>query len=410
MQGILPPAIASRHDICAIVLAGGEMKKWIMISCVLYSYCFIETEALPNKDVETIVFLRHGEKPFLGFGQLTCQGFNRALSLPTVLLAKFGKPNYIFASNPYWDHLYYYVRPLITIEPTAIQFGLAVNSQFNYTDVLAVVKELMLTKYHHALLFVTWEHFFIVGILKSIMIDLNADPDVIPFWSADDYDSLYVLTIDWNTNPPKVKFIHDREGLNNQSKICRRVVKPFIKQDDDLFGEIYIFIPAAEPALNVLDQLSCQGLNRAIALSELLAKLYPTIHTFVIPRTETYSSAYFKTKPNVFLRALMTIEPTVILRGGEFILISPEIKSAVIHLRNLVVYNQTVVITWPREDLANFAQAVYREHGGNPNEIPNPVPNIDTIYEITLKGVDETTKPSFQMITENLNNQSKTCP
>ena len=28
---------------------------------------------------QTIVFLRHGEKPSGGYGQLTCQGFNRAL-------------------------------------------------------------------------------------------------------------------------------------------------------------------------------------------------------------------------------------------------------------------------------------------------------------------------------------------
>ena len=44
--------------------------------------------------------MRHGEKPSGGYGQLTCQGLNRSLALPDVLLAKFGKPTYLYAPNP----------------------------------------------------------------------------------------------------------------------------------------------------------------------------------------------------------------------------------------------------------------------------------------------------------------------
>jgi hypothetical protein len=40
--------------------------------------------------VETIVCVRHGEKPPGSFGQLTCRGLNRSLALPDVLLKKFG--------------------------------------------------------------------------------------------------------------------------------------------------------------------------------------------------------------------------------------------------------------------------------------------------------------------------------
>src|ERR1039458_9660443 len=43
---------------------------------------------------ETIVFLRHGEKPPHGLGQLTPQGLNRAIALSTLLPAKYGKPDY----------------------------------------------------------------------------------------------------------------------------------------------------------------------------------------------------------------------------------------------------------------------------------------------------------------------------
>ena len=65
---------------------------------------------------ETIVFIRHGEKNELvdhkklgvtgAYGQLNCQGLNRALALPQQFInkfintKKFNKPDYIFACNP----------------------------------------------------------------------------------------------------------------------------------------------------------------------------------------------------------------------------------------------------------------------------------------------------------------------
>jgi len=49
---------------------------------------------------ETIIMVRHGEKPEQGLGQLNCRGLNRALKLPAVIEAEFGKPDVIFAPNP----------------------------------------------------------------------------------------------------------------------------------------------------------------------------------------------------------------------------------------------------------------------------------------------------------------------
>src|SRR5580704_17982046 len=69
---------------------------------------------IAGQTVETIVCIRHGEKPRGGLGQLTCRGLNRALALPKVLLAKYGKPNFVFAPNPAQKSdadSYYYVRP-----------------------------------------------------------------------------------------------------------------------------------------------------------------------------------------------------------------------------------------------------------------------------------------------------------
>src|SRR5277367_2895492 len=82
---------------------------------------------------ETIVLVRHGEKPALGLGQLDCQGLNRALALPAVIAKQFGKPDAVFAPDPAQkkDDLglpYDSVRPLATIEPTAIAFGMPIDS------------------------------------------------------------------------------------------------------------------------------------------------------------------------------------------------------------------------------------------------------------------------------------------
>src|SRR5271154_1866439 len=118
----------------------------------------------PAESVETIVCVRHGEKPKAGLGQLTCRGLNRALALPKVLLAKFGKPDFVFAPNPAQksDHdRYYYVRPLMTIEPTAVRCGLPVNTQFGYKDIKGLENELQKTDYRKATVFVAWEHYYL---------------------------------------------------------------------------------------------------------------------------------------------------------------------------------------------------------------------------------------------------------
>jgi hypothetical protein len=60
----------------------------------------VSPTSLPGPSVETLVCIRHGEKPPGGLGQLTVKGLNRALALPKVLLAKYGRPQFVFAPSP----------------------------------------------------------------------------------------------------------------------------------------------------------------------------------------------------------------------------------------------------------------------------------------------------------------------
>src|SRR5208282_6311514 len=102
---------------------------WVRVLTVIALLGLPGSAAAQGSGTETIVFVRHGEKPGNGLGQLDCRGLNRALALPAVLARLFGTPAAIFAPNPadqITDHgeRYDYVRPLATIEPTAISFGL----------------------------------------------------------------------------------------------------------------------------------------------------------------------------------------------------------------------------------------------------------------------------------------------
>src|SRR3982750_3979900 len=108
---------------------------------------------------QTIVFFRHGEKPSGGYGQLTCQGLNRALALPSALLPKHGTPAFLYAPNPAGKRsdpagTFYYVRPLATIEPTAIRAGLSVSTKANYNDIATLESLLINPNKANATIFV----------------------------------------------------------------------------------------------------------------------------------------------------------------------------------------------------------------------------------------------------------------
>jgi hypothetical protein len=175
--------------------------------------------------VQTIVFLRHGEKPERGLGQLTCQGLNRALALPAVIEQRFGRPAAIFAPNPSAakpdnGEMYSYVRPLATIEPTAIALGMPVNTQFGYDDVAGVTAELGKPAYATATVLVAWEHRLIEDLAKRLLADRNSDESVVPKWNGKDFDSFYVVRIDHRVSPEVVTFEVQHQGLDNQPTRC----------------------------------------------------------------------------------------------------------------------------------------------------------------------------------------------
>jgi hypothetical protein len=171
---------------------------------------------------ETIVFMRHGEKPSGGYGQLTCQGFNRSLAIPTVLTSKFGRPDVLYAPSPAVKvsdpaGSFYYVRPLATIEPTAIKLGMPVNTKYGYNAIASLQAALISTGYANATIFVAWEHLQLTKLVQNIM---NAHGIAVPAWTSTDYDSLYVVRVNYIGNTINAQFSHEKEGLNGQPTTC----------------------------------------------------------------------------------------------------------------------------------------------------------------------------------------------
>ena len=197
-------------------------SQFRLIALLLGSFIF--ASAVSARAEQTIVFLRHGEKPTAGLGQLTCQGLNRALALPAVLLGRFGAPDFLYAANPEGKisdstGSYYYIRPLATIEPLAIRSGISVNSHFYYNDIPGIESVLIRSTKANSTIFVVWEHEYLQKIVQDLMNKYGGKA-VVPAWTTGDYDSLYILRLNYVNGTPTATFERQTEGLNGQSTTC----------------------------------------------------------------------------------------------------------------------------------------------------------------------------------------------
>lgn len=193
--------------------------KFVSIAVVVFAVMCGDARA-----DQQIVFFRHGEKPSGGYGQLTCQGLNRALALPAVLNGKFGRPDVLYAPSPAVKvsdpaGSFYYVRPLATIEPLAIKLGMPVNTKYGYNAISSLQTALISTGYANATIFVAWEHLQLQKLVQNIMNAYGGGVTV-PAWASTDYDSLYVLTVNYSGTTVSAQFYRDAEGLNGQPAAC----------------------------------------------------------------------------------------------------------------------------------------------------------------------------------------------
>ena len=175
----------------------------------------------------TLVMFRHAEKPDAGLGQLSCQGLNRALALPAVLLPTYGTPAALYAPNPGVlkdddGKPYNYLRPLATIEPTAIRAGLPVDTSFGWRDIAGLQDELLKPSHDGRTLYVAWEHHLLEDLARNILAKHGGDPGAVKKWHGSDFDTIYVLTVPTH-GAATLKV--EKEGLDGQAAACPVVNK-----------------------------------------------------------------------------------------------------------------------------------------------------------------------------------------
>ena len=184
-----------------------------------------QTASIGASTVETIVMVRHGEKPEAGLGQLDCQGLNRALALPAVIAAKFGRPSAIFAPDPGETKSdggtqYNYVRPLATIEPTAIGLHMPVDTSLGVSNIDGLRQRLEAPAFAASLLLVAWEHTDIIHLARDLLYHNGGNPDAVPDWKGRDFDGIFIVRITRTAGAAKASFERQTEGLEAQPTSC----------------------------------------------------------------------------------------------------------------------------------------------------------------------------------------------
>jgi hypothetical protein len=168
---------------------------------------------------ETIVAIRHAEKPPASLGQLTCMGLNRALALPKVLVPRYGKPDRIYAPDPgtrigrLGNLSYSYVRPLMTIEPVAIQLEMPVNALIGFKNVGQLQKELLAPENANSIIYLAWEHVYLNQFAKKLLKAYGKDPSLVPDWPNEEYDRIYVFRIKDVDGKKDLTFSVEAQGL-----------------------------------------------------------------------------------------------------------------------------------------------------------------------------------------------------
>jgi hypothetical protein len=169
---------------------------------------------------ETIVAIRHAEKPPTSLGQLTCKGLNRALALPRVLIPRFRKPDRIYAPDPgtrigqLGNLSYSYVRPLMTIEPIAIQLEMPVNALIGFKNVGQLRKEILAPENANSVIYLAWEHIYLNQFAKRMLKAYGKDPSVVPDWPNEEYDRIYIFRIKDVNGKKDLTFSVEQQGLN----------------------------------------------------------------------------------------------------------------------------------------------------------------------------------------------------
>ena len=155
-----------------------------------------------------IVLMRHAEKEHSG-DNLSCQGLNRALELPLLLEAKFGRFEEVFVPRPLLGRRTQRIRMLQTITPLCTRFNLSINSDFEEDQIRDLADDL---KGKKGMRLVVWEQHTLPEIVRALGIAEKKH------WDPNDFDTLWVVIFVKNQTQTALSVLS--QGLNNRSEVC----------------------------------------------------------------------------------------------------------------------------------------------------------------------------------------------
>jgi hypothetical protein len=111
------------------------------------------------------------------------------------------------------------VRPLATVEPLAVRFGLSLNTRIAYSAPEQLHAALDVESFAHSTILIAWECKALVKTVRTFFT-YGGNAALIPDWPRNDFDSIYVLHIRRTLGQASAEFSHMTQGLNGQPHTC----------------------------------------------------------------------------------------------------------------------------------------------------------------------------------------------
>ena len=188
----------------AIAMCFARLKCYLLAAIIIVAAACDGAHNNAGKDSPDnhlkVVIIRHGEKPADG-DNLSCQGQNRALQLPAILIKKIGKPDYTYVPALKLDKNTAHSRMFQTVTPFAVKYDLTINSKYDESELNNAAKSVL--KKSGTVLMV-WEHSAIPDLATALGVD---NP---PKWKGADFDSMWIVTY----ASGKAELTVDQEGLS----------------------------------------------------------------------------------------------------------------------------------------------------------------------------------------------------
>ena len=181
------------------------------------------------------------------------------------------------------------------------------------------------------------------------------------------------------------------------------VLPPFACADTTI-----VIVRHGEKPAQGLGQLSCQGLNRSLALAPVLLSRYGVPAAIYAP-----NPAVKKTDKGIsyaYIRPLATIEPLAIRVGLPVNVDWGMADITQLAEALLARTDGTQVVAWEHHLAEKLAKHLLAELGGNPAEVPDwGDADFDSIYVIRVAGHEKDRNATFTHENEGLNGLPANC-